>query len=461
MSFDAFSFALGSSVNGGGSPSGAVQSDWNQNDSSKMSYIKNRPFYTEETSEDAIFELGDFSDVPAFFVFDGYIDLPDDAETVDAKVRLKDSGQWVDFKTTFQGEIDIARLPSRVTIIAGYVNGEMTMVCALNTELHETSTNPPYVPGKITIMAASNIADALQLVDLHLISENITKIPQKYVATDWNDNDTDSTSFIKNRPFYDSRVPTNRFLIKDAQPTTIQGVTVYYKNYRLFDFPYTTGDNIQFSTISKSGQSVSATVTVREGGNFDNTYSVLCIKDSDLYCGITINEKFNGTEDIYSPGDCVVVFMEEGISDDILGVELENVVIGEGELKKIDEKFLPPKVNYSTEEHEVGTWIDGSKLYERTFVANIADSSDLEHKIEIEDTEIGSCVAMDCILIAADKQTMGQGIVMADGKIVASVSAFYERSTPTTGRIFTEIVNNEVFTYPLTEYVTIRYIKTS
>jgi len=153
--------------------------------------------------------------------------------------------------------------------------------------------------------------------------------------------------------------------------------------------------------------------------------------------------------------------MEEGISDDILGVELENVVIGEGELKKIDEKFLPPKVNYSTEEHEVGTWIDGSKLYERTFVANIADSSDLEHKIEIEDTEIGSCVAMDCILIAADKQTMGQGIVMADGKIVASVSAFYERSTPTTGRIFTEIVNNEVFTYPLTEYVTIRYIKTS
>ena len=33
----------------------AVQPDWNQNDSSEPDYVKNRPFYIGEASENAIF----------------------------------------------------------------------------------------------------------------------------------------------------------------------------------------------------------------------------------------------------------------------------------------------------------------------------------------------------------------------------------------------------------------------
>ena len=280
------------------------------------------------------------------------------------------------------------------------------------------------------------------------------------VQSDWEQNDSTAPDYIKNRICYEEE--GNTVTIEASE--WLQGgeewiflgdhslglqigdkpTVVIKKNGQEFKYicePVQTAPDMPEGVLGTSAAVPEIQDTTEAGGNmmlyvFDN-----CLFDLETQ-EISVGDGF-----IFSLG---------GNRPPIAQL---NLTTG-GEIHQIPSKYIPPMKNYSTTEHVIGTWINGETLYEKTFVASIADSSDLEHIIEIENTEIDTCVGIDCSLIDNNKLVMGQGTITGSNGVIASVSAYYEhRTRPTTDQIYTEIVNEGAFAYPLTAYVTIRYIK--
>jgi len=262
--------------------------------------------------------------------------------------------------------------------------------------------------------------------------------------SDWEQIDDTAADYIKNRPFYEEEITSKALTLEASDWEMVQqsGQT-YYQYIGTGKLNLVVG-MIVHCTVVLGGYSIPGdyTITVLS----EDPY-IIGYQDSNMI----IMDGYNGTE----TGDYFYMKSPLLYDEFIANSASQNVT------HQIPQKFIPPMVNYSTTEHEIGTWVDGSKLYEKTYIATITSSSDLEYTITIANTEIDTCVGIDCSLIDNNKQTMGQGVYYSDGDITASICAFYVPQSPTTDEIYVEIVNNDIFYYPLQAYVTIRYTKTS
>ena len=76
---------------------------------------------------------------------------------------------------------------------------------------------------------------------------------------------------------------------------------------------------------------------------------------------------------------------ESKLSDDILYVISDSVNGSDG---------YPPLI-YSTEEREVGVWIDGKPLYQKTILANSTDVSGTLQRLDVSILDIDTFVKVD------------------------------------------------------------------
>lgn len=163
----------------------SIVADWNENDETKLSYIKNRPFYTGDPVENVFVEESTVSFVDNDGLYQA--EFPSTFEaTVGETYKVSWDGTVYECTcTSFSNALIIGNLS---IIGAGSDTGEPFLIGILNGE------------GIVIITADTSASHTFS------ISETVTpvvKIDKKYlVQPDWNQNDETAADFVKNRPMY-------------------------------------------------------------------------------------------------------------------------------------------------------------------------------------------------------------------------------------------------------------------
>ena len=168
--------------------SGDVQPDWNQNDETAANYVKNRPFYTGDPTENVLFN--------GSFVF-----------TI---IRMGPMGERGVYNgvTDFSPEIGQTYQVSWDGTVYSCVGTEYNSLVALgNLSIMNfgSDTGEPFLitcgTGSINIYTSP--VGASHTISISEFVQEVVKIDKKYlVQPDWNQNDSTAADFVKNRPFY-------------------------------------------------------------------------------------------------------------------------------------------------------------------------------------------------------------------------------------------------------------------
>lgn len=205
----------------------ASQSDWDENDSSKVSYVKNRPFYDIVETGDAIFTF-DSEYSSTYYVVDGTVDLPEEATTTQINAKLRANDQWVD--SSALGATVVIQRQNDTTGVLAVVDGNPVAGIILNADYNPfNNEDPVYAKDKITVFSGVNdIISAMDFIGLHLTTKTPVKIPQKYIETDWNDGNSESVSHIKNRPIWSVDLDIDETVHPDGKPIDFNENYVYF-----------------------------------------------------------------------------------------------------------------------------------------------------------------------------------------------------------------------------------------
>ena len=163
----------------------ATQPDWNQNDDTRPDYVKNRPFYTDDHAETVFVEETTlpFEDGGAGI----YVALPQlafDAIVGDTYKVTWDGTVYESVCLNFQDVIIIGNLS---------IMGE------------GSDTGEPFliVTYREQIQIATADTGSSHTISISGWTIQVVKIDPKYLdQSDWNQNDVNASSYIKNRPFY-------------------------------------------------------------------------------------------------------------------------------------------------------------------------------------------------------------------------------------------------------------------
>ena len=172
------------------------QADYEQNDSTADDYIKNRPCYTEEIET-------------TLTLLDGTFDFEEDLE-VGLYISFQDNSSLI-FE---EGKTYTVVFDGTSYSCIGYIPVEGLPTVLGNASLTDPSmsggNNEPFIilsNGQLFI--ATNLTDASHTVKITTqeITTNIKQLDEKYipdsikcVQSDWNQNDSSSKDYIKNKP---------------------------------------------------------------------------------------------------------------------------------------------------------------------------------------------------------------------------------------------------------------------
>ena len=208
---------------GGGGTSGEIisdaGSDWNQNDETQPDYIKNRPFYTGNPTENVLFNgsfvftITGMGPMGERGVYNGVIDFsPEIGQTYQVSW---DGAVYSCVGTEYNSLIALGNLS---IMNFGSDTGEpFLMTCGTGSV--NIYTWPAHSSHTISI-SMTNPAE-------------IVKIDKKYlpdVRSDWNVNDETSLSYVKNRPFY-TRDPVETILVEESTVSFADAGGVYVAEF--------------------------------------------------------------------------------------------------------------------------------------------------------------------------------------------------------------------------------------
>lgn len=115
-----------------------------------------------------------------------------------------------------------------------------------------------------------------------------------------------------------------------------------------------------------------------------------------------------------------------------------------------------PAVHYSTEEQVVGTWIDGSTLYEKTFYSDTTISYDSASAVTLNDTIPSNIEVIDIQAYFRGNNTDGNKVYQSDG---GRWFHYYYESTE--NKIYAAQVFTSAGVTNCKTYFTLRYTKSS
>lgn len=108
-------------------------------------------------------------------------------------------------------------------------------------------------------------------------------------------------------------------------------------------------------------------------------------------------------------------------------------------------------INYSTDEQKIGTWIDGSTLYQKTYQAQITEAGEIN--IDVSNENIADCVYFECV----GKTNADDCIFTMAGTSnndIEGIGGYYIDDY-----LYVDCNISTANKYPITVYVTIRYTK--
>lgn len=247
-------------------PQGGVQSDWNQNDSAELDFIKNRPFYTE-TNETVFLPSGQYTIVtaqtrasgPAVEAVEAIIATFTNAPTDGQQCRITfDSNTYTETAIDSRGEITL-----------GYSNYD--------------GTKPYFVfyeeaDGSNVILCGVPESDVgVHTIEIVGIQQTIHKIPEQYlpkaqtIQSDFAEIYTESPSFISRRPFYKTAYPEATPVFSDDMvKTTCFSGDVEFMDMSNPDYPV----KVAFYPLIP-GQTYKVTVTGIDDPTIQKTYNLV------------------------------------------------------------------------------------------------------------------------------------------------------------------------------------------
>lgn len=243
-------------------PQGGVQSDWNQNDSAELDFIKNRPFYTE-TNETVFLPSGQYTIVTAqtranVAAVEAIIANFTSAPTDGQQCRITfDSNTYTETAIDSRGEITL-----------GYSNYD--------------GTKPYFVfyeeaDGSSVILCGVPESDVgVHTIEIVGMQQTIHKIPEQYlpkaqtIQSDFAEIYTESPSFISRRPFYKTAYPeATPVFSDDIVKTTCFSGDVEFMDMSNPDYPV----QVAFYPLIP-GQTYKVTVTGIDDPTVQKTYSL-------------------------------------------------------------------------------------------------------------------------------------------------------------------------------------------
>lgn len=247
-------------------PQGGVQSDWNQNDSAELDFIKNRPFYTE-TNETVFLPSGQYTIVtaqtrasgPAVEAVEAIIATFTNAPTDGQQCRITfDSNTYTETAIDSRGEITL-----------GYSNYD--------------GTKPYFVfyeeaDGSSVILCGVPESDVgVHTIEIVGMQQTIHKIPEQYlpkaqtIQSDFAEIYTESPSFISRRPFYKTAYPEATPVFSDDMvKTTCFSGDVEFMDMSNPDYPV----QVAFYPLIP-GQTYKVTVTGIDDPTIQKTYNLV------------------------------------------------------------------------------------------------------------------------------------------------------------------------------------------
>ena len=244
-------------------PQGGVQSDWNQNDSAELDFIKNRPFYTE-TNETVFLPSGQYTIVTAQTRASGPAVEAIIATFTNAPTDGQQCRITFDSNTYTETAID-----SRGEITLGYSNYD--------------GTKPYFVfyeeaDGSSVILCGVPESDVgVHTIEIVGMQQTIHKIPEQYlpkaqtIQSDFAEIYTESPSFISRRPFYKTAYPEATPVFSDDMvKTTCFSGDVEFMDMSNPDYPV----QVAFYPLIP-GQTYKVTVTGIDDPTIQKTYNLV------------------------------------------------------------------------------------------------------------------------------------------------------------------------------------------
>lgn len=243
-------------------PQGGVQSDWNQNDSAELDFIKNRPFYTE-TNETVFLPSGQYTIVTAqtrasAAAVEAIIATFTNAPTDGQQCRITfDSNTYTETAIDSRGEITL-----------GYSNYDGIKPYFVFYEEADGSS--------VILCGVPESDTGVHTIEIVGIQQTIHKIPEQYlpkaqtIQSDFAEIYTESPSFISRRPFYKTAYPEATPVFSDDMvKTTCFSGDVEFMDMSNPDYPV----QVAFYPLIP-GQTYKVTVTGIDDPTVQKTYSL-------------------------------------------------------------------------------------------------------------------------------------------------------------------------------------------
>lgn len=315
-----------------GSVGGGIQTDWEQNDSTALDYIKNRPFYEGIITTDIINETLTFSSM-------GYQDY------VSASCSITGQNGFIE-GNNYSVYIDSEK------VLEGECINNYGMLGVGNDSYSVYQTNDTIYVSTGSVSVGEHEVRLEGSVESFIVENNFLENAQP----DWNENNDSKLSYIKNRPFYEVDQSSFNELIRPISPyyTSQNGITSY--------------------TFNNQDQSLWSTIF--------SLQSVTIIIDGNKYI---LNQTTTGstTKSFYTTDNMIGLSLVQTSSafrytifcnDSVISSGNHNFVIGETipqfYIKKIDEKFLPDNViapiDWNENDSSAGGYIENRPFYEES-----------------------------------------------------------------------------------------------
>ena len=286
-------------------PQNSVQPDWNQNDATQPDYVKNRPFYTGDTTETVLVEERTiaFEDNHGIYISE----FPSTVE-VTAGETYKVSWDGTIYECTCVNYNDLLVIGNLSIVGEGADSGEPFIMVAVN--------------GRGITVGTADTASS-HTISISGRTTQIVKIDPKYLfQPDWNQNDETAPDYVKNRPFY-TGYTEEKTLIKES--------TVMFK---------ANGDRYRGSLRSTFTPIVGETYKVSWDGT---AYESVCLNAqggigignlSIVGVGSNTGEPF-----LIEVGNQIYIYTLDTASSHVISISGRTT-----QVVKIDEKYLPDTV---------------------------------------------------------------------------------------------------------------------
>ena len=126
----------------------------------------------------------------------------------------------------------------------------------------------------------------------------------------------------------------------------------------------------------------------------------------------TGTESYKTTDDIKIPVKARPVPSDYEYVENIEYISINLLNQKYNELKEEVDDLPQNIISYSTEERKIGTWVDGSDLYEKSFTLDIKEKTEDMYQIDIPDSEILSCVDIKTYIICGNNTSIQEGFLI-------------------------------------------------